>query len=86
MRKLCWRKHDQLKDLALTVLLPALVLARWDCLMICASFAMASVDCTNSYWNNAVAFVIVENGTIGTPFSGGDLAADAGNGSGSTPW
>jgi UDP-GlcNAc:undecaprenyl-phosphate/decaprenyl-phosphate GlcNAc-1-phosphate transferase len=29
----------------------------------------------------AVAFVIVENGTIGTPFGGGDLAAEAGNGS-----
>jgi UDP-GlcNAc:undecaprenyl-phosphate GlcNAc-1-phosphate transferase len=30
---------------------------------------------------SVVAFVIVENGTIGTPFGGGDLVVDPGNGS-----
>jgi UDP-GlcNAc:undecaprenyl-phosphate/decaprenyl-phosphate GlcNAc-1-phosphate transferase len=64
--------NDQLKDLALTVLLPALVLG-----------AMGLFDdlCSLSPWprliaqtvvGTVVAFVIVENGTIGTPFGGGD--------------
>jgi UDP-GlcNAc:undecaprenyl-phosphate GlcNAc-1-phosphate transferase len=67
----------QLKDLALTVLLPALALG-----------AIGLFDDLRSLWpwprliaqtvvGAVVAFVIVENGTIGTPF--GD--ADAGNGS-----
>ncbi len=30
---------------------------------------------------SVIAFVIVENGTIGTPFGGTDVAADAGNAS-----
>jgi UDP-GlcNAc:undecaprenyl-phosphate GlcNAc-1-phosphate transferase len=36
---------------------------------------------TQTFIGAVVAFVIVENGTLGTAFGGGDLGADAGNGS-----
>jgi UDP-GlcNAc:undecaprenyl-phosphate GlcNAc-1-phosphate transferase len=59
--------NDQLKDLALTVLLPALVLG-----------AMGLFDDLRSLMGTIVAFVIVENGTIGTPF-GNSGATDSGS-------
>ena len=73
--------NDQLKDLALTVLLPALVLGAMGLLDDLRSLSPWPRLIAQTVIGTAVAFVIVENGTIGTPFGGGDLAAEAGNGS-----
>jgi UDP-GlcNAc:undecaprenyl-phosphate GlcNAc-1-phosphate transferase len=73
--------NDQLKDLALTVLLPALVLAVMGLFDDLRSLSPWPRLIAQTVIGTVVAFVIVENGTIGTPFGGGDLAADAGNGS-----
>ena len=73
--------NDQLKDLALTVLFPALVLGAMGLFDDLRSLSPWPRLIAQTVIGTAVAFVIVENGTIGTPFGGGDLAADAGNGS-----
>ena len=73
--------NEQLKDLALTVLLPALVLGAMGLFDDLRSLSPWPRLITQTLVGSAVAFVIVENGTIGTPFGGGDLAADSGNGS-----
>ena len=73
--------NDQLKDLALTVLLPALVLGAMGLFDDLRSLSPWPRLITQTVVGSVVAFVIVENGTIGTPFGGGDLAVDAGNGS-----
>ena len=73
--------NDQLKDLALTVLLPALVLGAMGLFDDLRSLSPWPRLITQTVIGTVVAFVIVENGTIGTPFGGGDLAADAGSGS-----
>ena len=72
---------EQLKDLALTVLLPALVLGAMGLFDDLRSLSPWPRLITQTVIGTAVAFVIVENGTIGTPFGGGELAADSGNGS-----
>ena len=73
--------NDQLKDLALTVLLPALILGAMGLFDDLRSLSPWPRLITQTVIGSAVAFVIVENGTIGTPFGGGDLAADPSNGS-----
>jgi UDP-GlcNAc:undecaprenyl-phosphate/decaprenyl-phosphate GlcNAc-1-phosphate transferase len=73
--------NDQLKDLALTVLLPALVLGAMGLFDDLRSLSPWPRLIAQTVIGTVVAFVIVENGTIGTPFGGGDLAADSGNGS-----
>ena len=73
--------NDQLKDLALTVLLPALVLGAMGLFDDLRSLSPWPRLVTQTVIGTVVAFVIVENGTIGTAFGGGDLGADAGNGS-----
>jgi UDP-GlcNAc:undecaprenyl-phosphate/decaprenyl-phosphate GlcNAc-1-phosphate transferase len=73
--------NNQLKDLALTVLLPALVLGAMGLFDDLRSLSPWPRLITQTVIGTAVAFVIVENGTIGTPFGGGELAADSGNGS-----
>lgn len=84
---------DQLKDLALTVLLPALVLGAMGLFDDLRSLSPWPRLITQTVVGTVVAFVIVENGTIGTPFGGGSLvgsgttgalingAAESGNGS-----
>ena len=72
---------DQLKDLALTVLLPALVLGAMGLFDDLRSLSPWPRLITQTVIGTVVAFVIVENGTIGTAFGGGDLDAGAGNGS-----
>ena len=69
--------NDQLKDLALTVLLPALVLGAMGLFDDLRSLSPWPRLIAQTVIGTSVAFVIIENGTIGTPF--GD--ADAGNGS-----
>jgi UDP-GlcNAc:undecaprenyl-phosphate GlcNAc-1-phosphate transferase len=69
--------NDQLKDLALTVLLPALVLGAMGLFDDLRSLLPWPRLITQTLVGTIVAFVIVENGTIGTPFGN----ADAGNGS-----
>ena len=69
--------NEQVKDLALTVLLPALVLGAMGLFDDLRSLSPWPRLITQTVVGTAVAFVIVENGTIGTPF--GDT--DAGNGS-----
>jgi UDP-GlcNAc:undecaprenyl-phosphate/decaprenyl-phosphate GlcNAc-1-phosphate transferase len=71
--------NDQLKDLALTVLLPALVLGAMGLFDDLRSLSPWPRLIAQTVIGTAVAFVIVENGTIGTPFDGGDLAADNGS-------
>jgi UDP-GlcNAc:undecaprenyl-phosphate/decaprenyl-phosphate GlcNAc-1-phosphate transferase len=73
--------NDQLKDLTLTVLLPALVLGAMGLFDDLRSLAPWPRLIAQTVIGSVIAFVIVNNGTIGTPFGGGDLAADAGNGS-----
>lgn len=60
--------NDQLKDLALTVLLPALVLGAMGLFDDLRSLSPWPRLITQTVIGTAVAFVIVENGTIGTPF------------------
>jgi UDP-GlcNAc:undecaprenyl-phosphate GlcNAc-1-phosphate transferase len=73
--------NNQLKDLALTVLLPALVLGVMGLFDDLRSLSPWPRLLTQTLIGTVVAFVIVENGTIGTAFGGGDLASDAANGS-----
>jgi UDP-GlcNAc:undecaprenyl-phosphate GlcNAc-1-phosphate transferase len=73
--------NDQLQDLALTVLLPALVLGAMGLFDDLRSLSPWPRLLTQTLVGTVVAFVIVENGTIGTAFGGGDLASDAANGS-----
>ena len=72
---------DQLKDLALTVLLPALILGGMGLFDDLRSLSPWPRLIAQTVIGAAVAFVIVENGTIGTAFGGGDLGSDAGSGS-----
>jgi UDP-GlcNAc:undecaprenyl-phosphate GlcNAc-1-phosphate transferase len=67
----------QLRDLALTVLLPALALGAMGLFDDLRSLSPWPRLITQTVVGSAIAFIIVENGTIGTPF--GD--ADSGNGS-----
>jgi len=73
--------NDQLQDLALTVLLPALVLGAMGLFDDLRSLSPWPRLLTQTMVGTVVAFVIVENGTIGTAFGGGDLASDAAHGS-----
>jgi len=63
---------DQLKDLALTVLLPALVLGVMGLIDDLRSLSPWPRLIAQSLVGTVVAFVIVENGTIGTPFGNGN--------------
>ena len=63
--------NDQLKDLALTVLLPALVLGAMGLFDDLRSLSPWPRLLTQTLVGTIVAFVIVENGTIGTPFGDG---------------
>ena len=63
---------DQLKDLALTVLLPALVLGVMGLIDDLRSLSPWPRLIAQSVVGTVVAFVIVENGTIGTPFGDGN--------------
>ena len=68
---------DQLKDLALTVLLPALVLGAMGLFDDLRSLSPWPRLITQTVIGTAVAFVIVNNGTIGTPFGGGEVSGSA---------
>jgi UDP-GlcNAc:undecaprenyl-phosphate GlcNAc-1-phosphate transferase len=63
--------NDQLKDLALTVLLPALVLGAMGLFDDLRSLSPWPRLIVQTAVGTIVAFVIVENGTIGTPFGNG---------------
>jgi UDP-GlcNAc:undecaprenyl-phosphate GlcNAc-1-phosphate transferase len=67
--------NDQLKDLALTVLLPALVLGAMGLFDDLRSLSPWPRLIAQTVVGTAVAFVIVENGTIGTPFGQGDSSS-----------
>jgi UDP-GlcNAc:undecaprenyl-phosphate GlcNAc-1-phosphate transferase len=69
--------NGQLKDLALTVLLPALVLGAMGLFDDLRSLSPWPRLLTQTIIGTVVAFVIVNSGTIGTPFAD----ADVGNGS-----
>jgi UDP-GlcNAc:undecaprenyl-phosphate GlcNAc-1-phosphate transferase len=73
--------NDQLADLALTVLLPALLLGAMGLIDDLRSLSPWPRLIAQSVVGTVVAFVIVENGTIGTPF--GTVSADAGSNNGS---
>jgi UDP-GlcNAc:undecaprenyl-phosphate GlcNAc-1-phosphate transferase len=73
--------NNQLQDLALTVLLQALVLGGMGLFDDLRSLSPWSRLITQTFIGAVVAFVIVENGTISTPFGGGDIGAEVGNGS-----
>ena len=73
--------NEQVKDLALTVLLPALVLGAMGLFDDLRSLSPWPRLITQTVIGTVVAFVIVENGTIGTAFGSGDLGSDAGSGS-----
>jgi UDP-GlcNAc:undecaprenyl-phosphate GlcNAc-1-phosphate transferase len=64
--------NDQLKDLALTVLLPALVLGAMGLFDDLRSLSPWPRLIAQTVVGTIVAVVIVENGTIGTPFGGSD--------------
>jgi len=64
--------NDQLQDLALTVLLPALLLGALGLIDDLRSLSPWPRLIAQTVVGTVVAFVIVENGTIGTPFGGGD--------------
>lgn len=68
----------QLKDLALTVLLPALVLGAMGLFDDLRSLSPWPRLIAQSVVGTVVAFVIVENGTIGTPFGNGS-SVDSGS-------
>jgi UDP-GlcNAc:undecaprenyl-phosphate GlcNAc-1-phosphate transferase len=72
---------DQLKDLALTVLLPALVLGAMGLIDDLRSLSPWPRLIAQTVVGTVVAFVIIENGTIGTAFGVGYSASEAGNGS-----
>lgn len=69
--------NDQLKDLALTVLLPALVLGAMGLFDDLRSLSPWPRLITQTVVGSVVAFVIVENGTIGTPFGSGEVSGSA---------
>lgn len=60
--------HDQIKDLALTVLLPALVLGAMGLFDDLRSLSPWPRLIMQTVVGSAVALAIVQNGTIGTPF------------------
>ena len=66
--------NGQLKDLALTVLLPALVLGAMGLFDDLRSLSPWPRLIAQTVVGTVVAFVIVENGTIGTPFGGGEVS------------
>jgi UDP-GlcNAc:undecaprenyl-phosphate GlcNAc-1-phosphate transferase len=70
--------NDQLKELALTVLLPALVLGAMGLFDDLRSLSPWPRLIVQTVVGTIVAFVIVENGTIGTPF-GNSGATDSGS-------
>jgi UDP-GlcNAc:undecaprenyl-phosphate GlcNAc-1-phosphate transferase len=70
--------NDQLKDLALTVFLPALVLGAMGLFDDLRSLSPWPRLIVQTVVGTIVAFVIVENGTIGTPFGNGG-ATDSGS-------
>ena len=81
--------NDQLKDLALTVLLPALVLGAMGLFDDLRSLSPWPRLITQTVIGSVVAFVIVENGTIGTPFGGGEVSGsvlDKGLAAGNVSW
>ena len=63
---------SQLRDLALTILLPALVLGVMGLFDDLRSLSPWPRLIAQTLVGTVVAFVIVENGTIGTPFGSGD--------------
>ncbi|CAN2227567.1 Rfe UDP-N-acetylmuramyl pentapeptide phosphotransferase/UDP-N- acetylglucosamine-1-phosphate transferase [Candidatus Nanopelagicaceae bacterium] len=65
---------DQLKDLAFTVLLPALVLGAMGLFDDLRSLSPWPRLIAQTVVGTTVAFVIVQNGTIGTPFGSGSTA------------
>ena len=69
--------NDQLKDLALTVLLPALVLGAMGLIDDLRSLAPWPRLIAQTVIGSVIAFVIVNNGTIGTPFGGGEVSGSA---------
>jgi UDP-GlcNAc:undecaprenyl-phosphate GlcNAc-1-phosphate transferase len=69
---------DQLKDLEFTVLLPALVLGAMGLFDDLRSLSPWPRLITQTVVGTVVAFVIVENGTIGTPFGQG-ASGDSGS-------
>ncbi len=82
--------NGQLKDLAVTVLLPALLLGAMGLFDDPRSLSPWPRLITQTVVGTVVAFVIVENGTIGTPFGNGGAvdsrslvngAVESGNGS-----
>jgi UDP-GlcNAc:undecaprenyl-phosphate GlcNAc-1-phosphate transferase len=70
--------NDQLRDLALTVLLPAMVLGAMGLFDDLRSLSPWPRLIVQTVMGTIVAFVIVENGTIGTPF-GNSGATDSGS-------
>jgi len=64
---------NQLKDLALTVLLPALVLGLMGLIDDLRSLSPWPRLIAQTAIGSVIAFVIVENGTIGTPFGSSTL-------------
>jgi UDP-GlcNAc:undecaprenyl-phosphate GlcNAc-1-phosphate transferase len=64
--------NNQLRDLEFTVLLPALVLGAMGLFDDLRSLSPWPRLITQTVVGTVVAFVIVENGTIGTPFGSGD--------------
>jgi UDP-GlcNAc:undecaprenyl-phosphate GlcNAc-1-phosphate transferase len=70
--------NDQLKDLALTVLLPALVLGAMGLFDDLRSLSPWPRLIMQTFVGTVVAFVIVNNGTIGTPFGQG-TSGDSGS-------
>ena len=71
----------QLKDLALTVLLPALMLGAIGLLDDLRSLSPWPRLLAQTVIGSVIAFVIVENGSIGTPFNSSGVGADDGNSS-----
>ena len=69
--------NGQLKDLALTVLLPALVLGAMGLFDDLRSLSPWPRLIVQTVVGTVVAFVIVENGTIGTAFGGGEVSGSA---------
>jgi len=72
---------DQLKDLVLTVLLPALLLGAMGLFDDLRSLSPWPRLITQSVVGTVVAFVIVNNGTVGTPFGAVTEQGSSNNGS-----
>jgi len=71
----------QLKDLALTALLPALVLGAIGLFDDLRSLSPWPRLLAQTVIGSVIAFVIVENGTIGTPFNSSGVDTDGGSSS-----